>query len=158
MGMQLIFEYPDRPNELGQVIYSCTKPSVGETLERDGKIYRVTDLTWNMSLSPSRIRIHVKLELVKTTGTVKIIRWGKHNYYKDIDGEIDEMYFEFDTMNGPMCQVCGYSFLSCNGNEGYEDENCEWYICKECHRICSDSDKCKWCGVTFTDKEIKEIK
>ena len=50
-----------------------------------------------------------------------------HDWQRTEDGSIDDMAFDVDFHNGPMCQRCGYSFcIHC------EDDNVETLLESEC--------------------------
>lgn len=75
----------------------------------------------------------------------------RHNYHtwkKEEDGEIDEFAFMGEICNGPVCEVCGYSFCKHCNPDGYKDTNCvrSWYGCPYCGEKVSYGRKRCDCG------------
>lgn len=61
----------------------------------------------------------------------------KHDWYRNYDGEIDNMAYEYGYHNGPACKRCHYSFCVHCGDGSLDDGPCvvenEYYNCPNCN-------------------------
>lgn len=75
-------------------------------------------------------------------------RHEQHSYIKDENGEIDEFAFEMGYCNGPICEICGYSFCKHCEPNGYDDKECvvSYHTCPTCGaEVISAGKRCN-CG------------
>lgn len=95
----------------------------------------------------------------------KRVKTKKHNWKKDIDGEIDLSAWEVGYCNGPFCLECGKSFcIHCEekfrGEDAVEaklneETCCERTVCSVCGRpISEDAQYCN-CGAKIDLEEDK---
>lgn len=95
----------------------------------------------------------------------KRVKTKKHNWKKDIDGEIDLSAWEVGYCNGPFCLECGKSFcIHCEekfrGEDAVEaklneETCCERTVCSVCGRpISEDAQYCN-CGAKMDLEDDK---
>lgn len=87
----------------------------------------------------------------------KVIKYGKHKWRKDKNGEIDDFAFDYDYHNGVACEICGEAVcVHCNPDwEKLEDCEDDYYICPACgDKFYSKRDYCS-CGqkLDWSDEE-----
>lgn len=78
----------------------------------------------------------------------KVIKYGKHKWRKDKNGEIDDFAFGYGYHNGVVCKICGESVcVHCNPDyDKLEDCEDDYYICPTCRdKFYSKRDYCS-CG------------
>lgn len=96
----------------------------------------------------------------------KRVKTKKHNWKKDIDGEIDLSAWEVGYCNGPFCLECGKSFcIHCEekfrGEDAVEaklneETCCERTVCSVCGRpISEDAQYCN-CGAKMDLEDDKQ--
>lgn len=87
----------------------------------------------------------------------KVIKYGKHKWRKNENGERDDFAFDYDYHNGVACEICGEAVcVHCNPDwEKLEDCEDDYYICPACgDKFYSKRDYCS-CGqkLDWSDEE-----
>lgn len=87
----------------------------------------------------------------------KVIKYGKHKWRKDKNGEIDDFAFDYGYHNGVVCEICGETVcVHCNPDyDKLEDCEDDYYICSSCRdKFYSKRDYCS-CGqkLDWSEKE-----
>ena len=89
----------------------------------------------------------------------KVIKYGKHKWRKDKNGEIDDFAFDYDYHNGVVCEICGEAVcVHCNPDyDKLEDCEDDYYICPTCgDKFYSKRDYCS-CGQRLDWSDENEI-
>lgn len=82
-----------------------------------------------------------------------LIKYGKHTWKKNEDGEVDDFAWEYDYHNGVICEVCGRSIcVYCNPKyDELTDCEEEYWECQSCgkklysnRKYCDCGQKLKW--------------
>lgn len=84
-------------------------------------------------------------------------RWvetSKHEWEKDDDGSVDEFAFDWGYHNGPVCEICGFSFCEHCNPDSWDDNGCDKrYVCSECGRTEKNKEPYCNCGAKMDTKE-----
>ena len=87
----------------------------------------------------------------------KVIKYGKHKWRKDENGEIDDFAFDYGYHNGVVCEICGEAVcVHCNPDwEKLDDCEDDYYICHTCGDKFHSKRDCCSCGqkLDWSDEE-----
>ena len=106
--------------------------------------------------TPEECRAAVEKQIPKKAEH-KVIKYGKHKWRKNENGEIDDFAFDYDYHNGVVCEICGEAVcVHCNPDwEKLEDCEDDYYTCPACgDKFYSKRDYCS-CGqkLVWSDEE-----
>lgn len=80
----------------------------------------------------------------------------EHKWARMENGEIDDMAFQYENHNGPICERCGYYFCMLCKPDGWDKEKCvtDDYICPTCGANVGENDiYCQKCGQKLEREE-----
>lgn len=85
---------------------------------------------------------------ISKTPSHKYIKYGKHKWQRDEDGEIDDWSWDYEYCNGVTCKRCGKQVcVHCNPNyDKLEDCEVNIYNCPSCNKNVYRNQKYCDCG------------
>ena len=101
----------------------------------------VTNDETESMFNKEQIAYNMAIELFKKQIPMKpkhtLIKYGKHKWKRDENGNIDEFAWDFDYHNGVMCEVCGECYcVHCDPDyDKLEDCETEDWSCPVCNSI-----------------------